>query len=125
MDDPDARESLEYLMEIMAEYEKMVLNIGKNGLSASLLLNYRDEIQSTMHDLREMDLDLREHWYKIVTLDNTLRKQAQQFVNEVGHTNFKQYQIINDPPADHWWWYLNKTTQPPRDEKKGWRFWKK
>jgi hypothetical protein len=125
MEDPDIKESLEYLEEMIGEYEKLVQNIGKNGLNASLLLNYRDEVQITMHELRAMDVDLKEYWYRIVTLDNNLRKQAQQFVNEIGYHNFKQYQIVNDPPPDHWWWYLNRTAQPPQEEKKSWKFWKK
>ncbi|MDQ7823740.1 MAG: hypothetical protein RDV48_13160 [Candidatus Eremiobacteraeota bacterium] len=124
MDNEDLKESLEYLEEVLFEYERLVMNIGKNGLSASLLMNYRDEVQELMTELSMQDIDLRDQWRKVVTLDNVLRKSAQQFVNEVGHQNFKQYQIINDPPREHWWWYLNRTTAAPV-EKKDWKFWKK
>ena len=119
MDDPDIKESLEYLQEVMGEYDRMIHNIGKNGLSAAMLLYYRDEIQDTLHELRGMDVDLRDYWYKIVTLDNMLRKLAHAFVTEVGHKNFRQYQIVNDPPHDHWWWYLNKTTPCTSGGEKG------
>lgn len=125
MDDEELLETIAYLDEVLTEYGKLVQNIGKNGLSASLLLNYRDEVQYTMQELRGQDVDLRKYWQRIVVLDNLLRVKAQQFTEEIGHANFKQYQIVNDPPREHWWWYLNKTTIPPPAKMKDWKFWKK
>lgn len=125
MEKEEQMEILGYLVEVLTEYEKLVRNIGKNGLTASLLCNYRDEIQYTMQELRGQDIDLRKYWQKIVVLDNLLRQNASIFVEEVGFNNFKQYQIVNDPPKEHWWWYLNRMTAPPPPGKKDWRFWKK
>jgi len=125
MDDEELMETIDYLEESLKELEKLVKNIGKNGLTASLLCNYRDEVQDTIEELRGRDVDLTKYFQKLVVLDNLLRQNARTFVEEVGHNNFKQYQIVNDPPKDHWWWYLNRTTSPPAIEKKDWKFWKK
>jgi Ribonuclease G/E len=125
MDSEEIRESLDYLEETLTELEKLVKNIGKNGPTASLLCNYRDEVQDTIEELRGQDVDLTRYFQKLVVLDNHLRQNAKAFVNEIGHQNFKQYQIVNDPPRDHWWWYLNRTTSPPPPERKDWKFWKK
>lgn len=122
--DEETRESIEYLNEVFLEYEKLVTNIGNNGLSASLLLYYRDEIQYTLGDLQSSGLDFKKYYQKLVCLDNMLRVNAQRHVDEVGYKNFKQYQIVNDPPREHWWWYLNVTSRAPI-EKKEWKFWKK
>lgn len=124
MDENDIRESFEYLEEVLADYERMVKNIGNNGLSASLLMNYRDEVQDILRELAMQDIDLRAHWKRIVLLDTELRRKSQVYVSEVGHANFKQYQIINNPPQERWWWYLNRTTLPPPSDKKPWEFWK-
>ncbi len=126
MDDNEIREEKEYLDEVMNDYMRMVKNIGQNGLSASLLMNYRDEIQDIMTDLAINGADLREHRKKLICLDNELRQKAQLYVNEVGHANFKQYQIINNPSRERWWWYLNKVTvgRPDDKQKKPWEFWK-
>jgi hypothetical protein len=124
-DEEEIKESIAYLEDAISEYEKLVGNIGKNGLSASLVFNYRDEIKEVMEDLRLMDVDLRKYWHRIVTLDNMLRKSAQILVTEIGFDNFKQYQIINDPPKENWWWYINRTTPPPREEKKKGKLWKR
>ena len=126
MDDNEIREEKEYLDEVMNDYMRMVKNIGQNGLSASLLMNYRDEIQDIMTDLAINGADLREHRKKLICLDNELRQKAQLYVNEVGHANFKQYQIINNPSRERWWWYLNKVTvgRPDDKPKKPWEFWK-
>lgn len=125
MDEEELEESIIYLEELLDEYMKLVKNIGHNGLSASLICNYRDEIQILMRELRMADADLRKYWSKIVATDDTLRKRAQAFVEEVGHENFKQYQIVNDPPRENWWWYLNRTTIAPPPEKKEWWPWKR
>ena len=126
MDENEVREIFEYFDEVLHDYEKMVNNIGRNGLSASLLMNYRDEIQDIIAELALENINLKEHWKKITLLDTKLRSQAQRYVNEVGHNNFKQYQIINNPSKERWWWYLDKTTLPPPYAKKNlWDFWKK
>lgn len=125
MDDNDVREEMEYLDEIMLDYSTMVKNIGRNGLAASLLMNYRDEIQDIMTELAMNNRDVKEYRKKLIMLDNELRQKAQAYVNEVGHANFKQYQIINNPPLERWWWYLNKVTMGrEEDKKKPWEFWK-
>lgn len=126
--DPEVKELLDYLEEVLQEYEKYVLNIGNNGLAASLLLNYRDEVQDTLDDLRGDDVPLTEYWKKVVELDNIVRKNARELVREVGPANFKQYQIINDPPKTRWWWYLDRTTPdvsgiPPAP--KPWEIWRR
>ena len=125
MDDNDIREEMEYLDEVMLDYSTMVKNIGKNGLAASLLMNYRDEIQDIMTELAMNNRDVKEYRKNLIMLDNELRQKAQLYVNEVGHANFKQYQIINNPPLERWWWYLNKVTMGrEEDKKKPWEFWK-
>lgn len=126
MDENELRETFEYFEDVLRDYEKMVNNIGQNGLSASLLMNYRDEIQDIIADLALENIDLKEHWKKVTVLDTKLRAQAQKYVSEVGHSNFKQYQIINNPSKEKWWWYLDKTTLPTiSTQKKPWEFWKK
>ncbi len=125
MDNDEIKENLQYLEEVIADYEAMINNIGKNHLSASLLMNYRDEIQDLLSELTPLRINLTAYWKKIVILDNKLRGNAQKYVSEVGHNNFKQYQIINDPPKERWWWYLDKVTLPPPEPKKPWEFWKK
>ncbi len=125
MDDNEIRESLEYLDEVINEYTRMVKNIGKNGLAASLLMNYRDEIHDLLTELAYENIDLKDYRKELILLDNELRQKAQIYVNEVGHANFKQYQIINDPSKERWWWYLNRvTTGRDENKKKPWEFWK-
>ena len=125
MDDNEIRESLEYLDEVINEYTRMVKNIGKNGLAASLLMNYRDEIHDLLTELAYENIDLKDYRKELISLDNELRQKAQIYVNEVGHANFKQYQIINDPSKERWWWYLNRvTTGRDENKKKPWEFWK-
>lgn len=124
MEEEELQSMLEYLDEVLGEYEKKVMNIGQNGLSASLLLNYRDEVQELLTELSRANVNMSSYWKRIVALDARLRGNAQRFVSEVGHSNFKQYQIINNPPKELWWWYLDKVTVPPPPEKKSWEFWK-
>ena len=125
MDDNDVREEMEYIDEVFLDYTTMEKNKSKKGLERSLLMNYRDEIQDIMTELALNNRDIREYRKKVVMLDNELRQKAQAYVNEVGHANFKQYQIINNPPLERWWWYLNKVTMGrEEDKKKPWEFWK-
>jgi len=120
------KEVLDYLDECLTDYDKFVGNIGKLGLAAPMLLYYRDEVQDCLEDLRaEPDLDLKERWRKVSELDNVVRAKARELVNEVGHKNFKQYRIVNDPPKMHWWWYLDQVTSPPPVQARPWEIWKK
>ena len=64
------QEELDYLDEILEEYEKYVDNIGNLRTSAALLLYYRDEVQEALDYLKGEDLDLRAYWKRIVELDN-------------------------------------------------------
>ncbi|MFP4498936.1 MAG: hypothetical protein ACLFQV_12060 [Vulcanimicrobiota bacterium] len=119
-------EMLEFLEESIDEYEKYLKNIGRNGLAAVNLGYYRDDIQDVLDNLKyDPDVDLKEYWQRIVKLDLELKAKASLYVREVGHANFKQYQIINDPPAIRWWWYLNRSVASPITEKtKFWELWK-
>lgn len=122
----DKEDILEYLEESIAEYRRYVENIGRNGLAAANLNYYRDDIQETLDLIKYDDsLNLKEYWGEIVKLDLQLRAKAPIHVREIGYNNFKQYQIINDPPLTHWWWYLNRSVAPPVVQPKFWEFWKK
>ncbi|MFH0803130.1 MAG: hypothetical protein V2A78_12210 [bacterium] len=121
----EAKDELEFLEEVLVEYEKYIHEIGQLGYAASLLLNYRDEAQESLEELQVYqregeDLDLQPYWQRLVAADTVLRTRAEEFVNEVGYANFKQYQLVNDPPRSHWWWYLDKETAPPITTKTAW-----
>lgn len=123
--DKELKETVEYLEEMLADYERFVHNIGDNGYTAPMLLYYRDEVQDTLDFLTDTtDVETRQYWQKVVELDRDLHDHAQTFVEEVGHANFKQYQIINDPPRERWWWYLNRETLSPKPPPAFWQFWK-
>jgi len=125
-DDPDLAELVEYLDEVLTDYARHVQNIGSLGVNAAMLMYYRDEVQETLEVLEgEPDFDTQPYWRKTVELDNILKANQQEFVNEVGHANFKQYQIINDPPRERWWWFLNRETMSPPPPPAFWQFWKK
>ena len=124
--DKELRETVEYLEEVLHDYERFVENIGSNGYTAPMLLYYRDEVQDTLDFLTDStEVETRPYWQKVVELDRTLKDHAQAFVEEVGHANFKQYQVINDPPRERWWWYLNRETHAPQPRPAFWQFWKK
>lgn len=125
--DPDVQELYEYLKEVLGDYERYVKEIGRLGMAAPQLLYYRDEVQELLTELRgHEDLDLKPLWARVAELDNVVRAQAKELVREVGHANFKQYQIVNDPPQTHWWWYLNRVTAPPEPlHPPTWQFWRK
>lgn len=121
----EAKDELDFLEEVLVEYEKYVHDIGQLGYAASLLLNYRDEAQESLEELQIYqregeDLDLQPYWQRLVAADTVLRTRAEEFVNEIGHANFKQYQLVNDPPRSYWWWYLDKETAPPVTIKTAW-----
>jgi hypothetical protein len=119
-------EAVDFLDESIEQYEKYVENIGRNGLAAANLGYYRDDIQDMLDILKFEDtIDLATYWERITKIDLRLRMKAPMFVREIGYNNFKQYQIINDPPLTNWWWYLNRDVAPPLIEPKFWEFWKK
>lgn len=122
----EKRELLKFLQESINEYAKYIRNIGRNGLAAVNLNYYRDDIQELMDYMKyDNKVSLKEYWGQVVKLDIQLRGRAQQHVREVGYENFKQYQIINDPPAANWWWYLNRLVMPPSVQgPKFWELWK-
>lgn len=122
----EKRELLKFLQESINEYAKYVKNIGRNGLAAVNLNYYRDDIQELIDYMKfDSKVNLKEYWGQVVTLDVQLRGKAPIHVREVGYENFKQYQIINDPPAGNWWWYLNRMVMPPAAERpKFWELWK-
>jgi serine/threonine protein kinase len=115
----------EYLREVVAEYEKKVSNIGRNGLTAPMLLYYRDEVQDTLDSLEELKIDIQVWWEHVVGLDEVVRERAQDVVDEVGWSNFKQYWIMNDPPRARWWWYLSRQVSAPPPVPRFWEVWKK
>lgn len=123
--DPYVKEAWEYLLEVLGDYETFLANIGNLGFSAPQLLYYRDEVQEGLDELAgRTDVNISEAWKKTVELDAILRGKAQALVDEIGHKNFIQYQIQNDPPRSHWWWWLNRVTAAPPPPPKIWEFWK-
>jgi hypothetical protein len=123
--DPATKEIWDYLMEVMTDYETFLGNVGNLGYSAPQLLYYRDEVQEFLDELGgRTDINIAGAWKKVTELDIILRAKAQTLVDEIGHKNFTQYQIQNDPPRSHWWWWLNRVTAPPVMPPKFWEFWK-
>lgn len=119
-------EFLDFLEESIDQYQNYIENIGRNGLAAANLGYYRDDVQEMLDFLKyEKSVNLKPYWERIVKLDLQLRAKARLYVQEVGHNNFKQYQIINDPPLTHWWWYLNRQVSEPVIQPKFWEVWKK
>jgi len=109
LDDEILQEHLDYLDEVMKDYGRFVNNIGKNGPSAKLMLNYRDEIQDVISFLNNYNIDLSEYWTELMRLDQMLRIRRTAVVGEIGHRNFLMEQVKRDPPKDHWWWYLDRS----------------
>ncbi|MEW6280618.1 MAG: hypothetical protein AB1758_18480 [Candidatus Eremiobacterota bacterium] len=123
--DPEVKEAYQYLLEVLGDYERYTRDIGKLGLAAPNLLYYRDEVQEFLDILKAEGIEARDVWRKVVELDNLVRSKAQEIVDEVGHANFKQYQVINDPPPQHWWWFLNRTVAAPPESPPAWQVWKR
>lgn len=122
--DPDVKEAWDYLQEVVGDYERYLSQIGELGLAAPQVLYYRDEVQEFLDLLKgNAQVDFRGVWVKVKKLDDYLREHSQELVDEVGHKNFIQYQVINDPPRAHWWWYLNRVTTPPAAPRAFWQFW--
>jgi len=112
---------------VLGDYERYVKEIGRLGLAAPQLLYYRDEVQDLLDALAgQPGMDLKPVWTKVRELDNQVRARASDLVKEIGHANFKQYQIVNDPPQARWWWYLNRVTAPPEMlQPPAWQFWRR
>lgn len=125
--DEETREEFQYLLDVLEDYRRYVKDIGKLELAAPNLLYYRDEVQEGLQELQARGVELKEVWRQVVELDNQLRARAQDVVMEIGHANFKQYQIINDPPLTHWWWFLNRVVAAPiqAPNPPAWQFWKR
>lgn len=123
--DPVTQEAWDYLMEVIGDYETFLGNIGDLGFSAPQVLYYRDEVQEFLEELTENpQVNYQGAYQKVIQLDEILRKKAQTLVDEIGHDNFLQYQVINDPPKKHWWWWIDKVTSPAPPPAKLWEFWK-
>ncbi|MBQ7502737.1 hypothetical protein IJT93_08510 [bacterium] len=123
--DPEVEELLQYLDGVLNDYGKYIAQIGSLKYTAPQLLYYRDEVQDLLEALAgEKDLDLKPYWQRLRDYDLQLRAKATVFVQEVGHSNFKQYQIINNPPLNRWWWYLNRTTANLAERAPSWQWWR-
>lgn len=123
--DRESQELWNYLLEVVGDYERYISDIGNLGYAAPQLLYYRDEIEEMLQEFKtDRRVDFRSVWLKVKALDEVLRRRQQEVVDEIGHNNFKQYQIINDPPRTHWWWWLNRVTQAPPPQPAWWQFWK-
>lgn len=123
--DPATKEAWDYLIDVIGDYESFLEKVGDLGLSAPQLLYYRDEVQEFLEELTDNEqVNYPGAYKKVLELDEILREKSQELVNEIGHQNFLQYQIINDPPKAHWWWWLNRVTSPPPPPPKVWEFWK-
>jgi hypothetical protein len=121
--DEELQVHMSYLNEVMDDYERFINNIGKNGLTAKLMLNYRDEIQEILSFLNNYEIDLSKYWTRLVRLDQILRSRRTAVVKEVGRKNFIMEQIRKEPPKDHWWWYIDRSV--PKDKPGFWNFLKK
>ena len=124
--DADTQEAWDYLLEVVQDYERYLSDIGNLGMLAPNLLYYRSEVQDMLDDFKtNRKVDFRGIWMKVRALDEILRTRQQEVVDEIGHANFLQYQIINDPSRAHWWWWLNRVTKAPPPPPPWWQFWKK
>lgn len=124
--DADEKHAWSYLQEVVKDYERYLSDVENLGLAAPNLLYYRDEIQDLLDEFKgDPRVDFRGTWMKVKALDEFLRSHQAQVVRQIGHANFRQYQIINDPPRTHWWWFLNRVVPAPPPPAAWWQFWKK
>lgn len=121
----DEKEAWKYLEEVVGDYERYLSDVDNLGLSAPNLLYYRDEIQDMLDEFKgDPRVDFRGVWLRVKELDEILRANQALVVQAIGHGNFRQYQIMNDPPRTHWWWFMNRTVPPPPPPPPWWMFWK-
>jgi len=122
----DEKQAWNYLLDVIKDYARYLSDIENLGLSAPNVLYYRDEIQEMLEEFKgDPRVDFRGIWLEVKALDEILRANQEQLVKIIGHANFRQYQIINDPPRTHWWWFLNRVVAPPPPSPAWWQFWKK
>jgi hypothetical protein len=122
----DEKQAWGYLLDVVKDYARYLSDIDNLGLSAPNVLYYRDEIQEMLEEFKgDPRVDFRGIWQEVKALDEILRANQDQLVKIIGHANFRQYQIINDPPRTHWWWFLNRVVAPPPPPPAWWQFWKK
>lgn len=119
----DLEDHLEYLEEVLEDYERFVNNIGKNGSSAKLMLNYRDDVQEMLSFLNHYEVDLKDYWIKVMELDQKLRAKRSVVINEIGRKTFLMEQIKKNPPKNYWWWYIDRSE--PKEPPGFWDFLKK
>lgn len=119
----ELKKHLDYLNEVLDDYERFINNIGQNGVSSKLMLNYRDEIQEILSFLNHFEIDLSDYWTRVMRLDQNLRVRRSTVVREVGRKTFLMEQIKREPPRNHWWWYLDRSEA--RDNPGFWSFLKK
>lgn len=116
----------DYLQEVIKDYQRYLADVDDLGLTAPNLLYYRDEIQEMLAEFKgDPRVDFRGAWTLVKSLDEVLRANQKKIVQQIGYANFRQYQIINDPPRSHWWWWLNRVVGPPPPPPPWWQFWKK
>lgn len=122
----DEKEAWKYLQEVIRDYERYLADVDDLGLMAPNVLYYRDEIQEMLDEFKgDRRVDFRGVWEKVKALDEILQANQEKIVRQIGHANFKQYHIMNDPPRSHWWWFLNRFVAPPPPPPAWWQFWKK
>jgi hypothetical protein len=122
----DEKQAWSYLQEVIKDYHRYLSDVDNLGLAAPNLLYYRDEIQDMLEEFKgDPRVDFRGAWIQVKALDDILKANQHSVVKQIGHANFKQYQIINDPPRTHWWWWLNRFVPAPPPPAPWWQFWKK
>lgn len=122
----DEKQVWAYLQDVVKDYARYLSDIENLGLSAPNVLYYRDEIQEMLEEFKgDPRVDFRGVWLQVKELDEILRANQELLVRTIGHANFKQYHIMNDPPRTHWWWFLNRVVAPPPPPPAWWQFWKK
>lgn len=122
----DEKQAWGYLQDVVKDYSRYLSDIENLGLTAPNVLYYRDEIQDMLEEFKgDPRVDFRGVWLQVKELDEILRANQDRLVKTIGHANFKQYHIMNDPPRTHWWWFLNRVVAPPPPQPSWWQFWKK
>lgn len=123
-DSEELKAQLSYLNELLDAYGGFVGNIGKNGLAASLILSYRDEIAESMNYLEEEQIP-EEFLSKLNILDEELRQRAAEFIAEAGRDAIRQGREAVAAPKDAWWWYLDSGVKEIKAPRNIWKEFKK
>lgn len=123
---PDEKQVWAYLLDVVKDYGRYLADIENLGYSAPNVLYYRDEIQEMLEEFKgDSRVDFRGVWTQVKEYDEILRANQDLLVRTIGHANFKQYHIMNDPPRTHWWWFINRVVAKPQLQPSWWQFWKK